>query len=259
MSATPKIKTPLLIGIVLIVGIGAVVVLFRTRRGPSILVRQPIVEPIPGPLVTKSPPRPPADTRDLTGNRFKIKRDALTDEEKARFTVDFQKKFKPAVANWFQAYAGRVPFSLEDLNPEAFKERIGGGNSHDYVFVVDGVTIAVRDQPTQTFVSYMNSPDQSRHLMELPADGRPPITTPPVSRSEVAQMIEQDAGVRFTDDQIRMGLSGLSSGLNGGVHVEVGGDPENVISWKFSLVFGKDGKLVYYMTAPFKMAKPPKS
>jgi len=38
--------------------------------------------------------------------------------------------------------------------------------------------------------------------------------------------------------------------MNGGVQVIVGGDPVNIASWKFTLVFGPDGKLNYYCRGP---------
>ena len=41
--------------------------------------------------------------------------------------------------------------------------------------------------------------------------------------------------------------SGYSGALNGGAIVNVGGNPDNAASWKYDMVFGADGRLVYYL------------
>jgi hypothetical protein len=50
----------------------------------------------------------------------------------------------------------------------------------------------------------------------------------------------------FPPAEIRIIPTAFSSSMNGGVHVNVGGDPNNAASWKYTLVFDPDGKLSYY-------------
>jgi hypothetical protein len=172
--------------------------------------------------------------------------------------VDLDKKYKPVLSNWLAAYAGRVPFEIGDVSLDTFCGWGGSSNAHTYTFVLkDGVTLTIADSKYQnaTYVCDLNAPKQSSLLMELPTDGRSPIMTMPITRADIIDMVERDSGYRYTEGQIRMGPTGLSGSLNGGAHVEIGGNPNNAASWEYSFVFGPDGKLAIYSSDPFAPRK----
>jgi hypothetical protein len=138
-----------------------------------------------------------------------------------------------------------VPFDPESVTPRNLVERLGKDASYnEYVFVVDGITLGVRDAGGAR-VDYLNDPEETRKMATLPK-GQVPIMASPVTRSEVRDMLEADGGSSLTPSEIRMTPSGLSGCLNGGVLVAVGGDAGNGASWKYDVVFGPDAKLAFY-------------
>ncbi len=205
-----------------------------------------------------APPKVPAPASNLPPvkmRKYMLRADEFTEADWGRFTSDFEAHIKPAFSNWCRVYADYAPFDLGRFTTNAFTVKVGRG---DYMFTIDGVTVGVRhatgyagDVPA--FVSYMDNHGQSRMMMELPTDGKPPNLRVPVTRDQVIEMLGRDAGIRYPPDKIRMHPTGLSGALAGGVRFDVGGDPNNGISWDFALVFGPDNKLVYYDTAPFKV------
>jgi hypothetical protein len=84
--------------------------------------------------------------------------------------------------------------------------------------------------------------------MGLPK-GTAPTAATPVAANEVAQMLKADSGKDFNESDIHITPSGYSSALNGGAYVNIGGDPDNAATWEYTLVFGPDGKLAYYLKA----------
>jgi len=169
-------------------------------------------------------------------------------DQKAEFMANFQRKYQPAIAEWCKAFAGHVPVGAEGVTTEDFVERIGVNALYsEYVFVVNGITLGVRDSKGSVRVDYLNDPHQTGKMAVLPDGAKAPIMETPVTREEVAQMIEAAGGSRFPAQEIRMTPSALSGSLNGGVLVHVGGDPDNGASWKYDMVFGPDGKLAYYL------------
>ena len=60
-------------------------------------------------------------------------------------------------------------------------------------------------------------------------------------------MLNLDSGTNFPPAEIRVVPTAFSSAMNGGAHVNVGGDPINSASWNFTMVFGLDGNLNYYL------------
>jgi hypothetical protein len=74
----------------------------------------------------------------------------------------------------------------------------------------------------------------------------PPILSMPVTKEEILAVLLQYTGTQFKPEDIRMIPAALSGALNGGVIVEVGGDPNNALSWAYNFVFDKNGKLAYY-------------
>jgi hypothetical protein len=93
--------------------------------------------------------------------------------------------------------------------------------------------------------AYLNSP-ASKKLMQLPHGERPDPKSP-VAREDLAKMLKADSGTDFAPAEMRVTPTAFSSAMNGGVHVSVGGDPVNIASWRFTMVFGPDAMLTYYM------------
>jgi hypothetical protein len=114
-----------------------------------------------------------------------------------------------------------------------------------YTFILDGITLCVRDDYGAAQVFYLNAP-QSKMLMGLP-NGTAPTTATPVSAIEVSQMVKGVSGTDFTLSDIQITPAGYSSAMDGGAYVSIGGDPDNAATWKYTLVFGSDGKLAYYL------------
>ena len=176
----------------------------------------------------------------------------MSDQDKRAFQKLFLTELKPAISNWSNAYLGHLPFNPEMLCADKLVERFGRNAAfYDYTFVIDGITLAVGDKNGIAKVDYLNDSKQTPKLMAIP-QGQQPVIDYPVSRPEVIQMVNKDSGMNFSDADMRMIQSGVSSAMNGGVHVEVGGDPENCASWNYTLVFGSDGNLVYYCKGPDK-------
>lgn len=245
-------------GAMLLLAVGAIVLLttavFLTSKrdaepggARSEMAPPHLPEANPGLLASTSPPQSQA-----TALARSIRRRAgeMTDAEKQEFRAAFEGRLKPALVKWCQTYEGRIPFSAERVTVGSFVERIGRDGAHyEYVFVVDGVTLGIRESASDsgglTRVAYLNAP-QSKRLMELPSGAGPPSFDLPITKEEVARMLRKESGVEFEPGRIRMIPTGASSVMNGGARVEVGGDPQNFLSWQYTLVFGPDGKLAYY-------------
>jgi len=182
---------------------------------------------------------------------FGVRKAVLTAEEKAALAKKFTSEIKPAVDRWCKAFAGHVPFKAENLNLETFKEQLGRNSSFTiYTFMVDGITLCVRDSKGQVVVNYLNAP-QAKQLMAMPT-GAPPTLQLPVSRSEVIRMVKNESGTEFKAKDVELRATGVASAMNGGAYVDIahlGGDPNNGLC-KVSLVFGPDGSVVYYSRDP---------
>ena len=180
--------------------------------------------------------------------KIKCRASELTQDEKSRLALDFEQRYKRAIANWCKAYDGHVPFTPEEVSAERFVERIGKDDSyHEYIFVVNGITIGVSDLRGSARVDYLNDPQQTRKLAILRDGSVPPSIDIPVAPDDILRMIEADGGTRFEPKELRLRPTGLSGGLNGGLFVNVGGKPNNGASWKYDFVFGPDAKLAYYL------------
>jgi hypothetical protein len=185
--------------------------------------------------------------------RSKIKHRAseFTDQEKAAFAANFDQRYKPVVVRWCNTFAGHVPVAAEDVTAGSLVERIGKDSTYnEYIFVVHGITLGVRDSKGVAECDYLNDPQQTRKLAVLPQGDEHPVVTSPVTREEIMNLVEADGGTQFPPQQVRMTPSGLSGSLNGGVLVSVGGDARNGASWKYDMVFGPDGKLAYFLRGP---------
>jgi hypothetical protein len=197
----------------------------------------------------QTPPATPTNSNIGPPTRLKLKHrfSEFTDEERERFSSDFEGKYKPAVTKWSKAFHGRIPIDPDDLTLKKFVERIGTTPSYsEYIFVVNGITLGVQENRGVVRVDYLNSPAQTRKLAVLPDGSQTPITTSPVTRQEVIEMLEASCGTKYAPTDVRIIPSGLSGSLAGGAFVNVGGNPENGASWKYDMVFGPDGKLAFY-------------
>lgn len=183
-----------------------------------------------------------------TTPKFKYRLTELSPEDRAAFAARFDQKHKPAIAGWCNAFKGHVPFEPDAVAVNNLAERIGVNDSYfEYVFVVDGITLGVRDQNGNVCVDYINNPAKTKQLAELHRLNKPPTVTMPLSRGEIIDMVKAESGRTFSEYEVRIKPSGLSGGLAGGMFVEVGGTPNDGGSSAFDMVFDDDGKLVYYL------------
>jgi hypothetical protein len=217
------------------------------------LPRKKLAEVKPQTMPTNSEAK--TDSNKFNLKQTRLRPTELADNDQEAFQGLFETKLKPAIAKFCEAYQGHVPFSLAAVTPDKLVERIGRNAAfYDYTFVIDGITLSVGYKNGAVKVDYLNDAKQSPKLMALP-QGEQPVIEYPVTRLGVIQMVNKDSGMNFADPDIRMIQSGVSSAMNGGVHVEVGGDPENCASWNYTLVFGNNGNLVYYCKGPDKKFK----
>ena len=211
---------------------------------------QVAVAPEPGTDAALAPEPPSTNKPAARQMRSKLKHKAgeFSEDEKTQFRANFASRYKPAIAKWATAFQGHLPFRPEAVTPEHLFERIGRDSSYnEYIFVVDGITLGVADAKGSAQVDYLNDPKQTQKLAMLPDGTEAPTLKNPVTRHQLVQMLEADSGIRFSAHEIRMTPSGLSGSLNGGVLVAVGGDPENLATWNFDLVFGPDSSLAFYL------------
>ena len=185
--------------------------------------------------------------------KFKRKAMELSDDEKAEFLDSFEKRYKPALAHWCKAFDGHVPFSPDSVTPDNFVERVGKNMTYrENIFVVDGVTLGIQDSHGVARVDYLNDPHQTRQMESLPNGAVAPVLATPVNRTDVIAMLYAESGTQYMPNDVRLIPSGFSGSLNGGVLVQVGGDPENSASWHYDMAFGADGKLGYFLNAIHK-------
>jgi len=199
---------------------------------------------VPAPILNLTVSNPPSL------RKFPIRKRAseFTAEEKSEFSDNFQKRYKTAIQSWAKAYGPHIPLDPDGITLEKLVERVGADSSfNEYVFVVDGITISIRDSKGIAQVAYLNDPTQTQKMQVIPRRAMPPGSEMPLQRQEISDMVLADGGSQFTPDQIRMTPSGFSGGLDGGAIVHIGGDPRNGATWKYDLVFGADGKLAYYL------------
>ena len=196
-------------------------------------------------LLTNAPPSVSSNTTRHV--KVKTRYSEFTDAERAEFEANFESKYKPALSNWCKAYGDHVPFSPDAVTQDKLAERVGvNALYHEYIFVVDGITVGIQDTKGMARVDYLNNPVQTKQLAMQP-DGTAPVIVSPVPRADVIAMLAAESGNQFPPDQVKLVPSGFSGGLNGGVLVHIGGTPDDAASWKYDFVFGSDGKLAYYL------------
>ena len=196
------------------------------------------------PLLQKSSPtNVPLESR----SKIKTRWSDFSDTEKNEFAYNFVERYQPALERWCGAFSNRVPFSPGSVTVNNMVERIGTMPVYrEYIFVVDGITLGIQDKRGVAQVDYLNVPKETGKMTLLP-HAEAPISTTPVSKNEVVKMLAVESGIQLKPNDIRLIPSGYSGALNGGAIVNVGGDPDNAATWKYDMVFGNDGKLVYYL------------
>lgn len=182
--------------------------------------------------------------------KLKFRPNEFSDKEKTDFAENFKTKYRPAIVKWSEAYRGHVPISPGDITIDKLAERVGNDIYSEYIFVVDGVTLGVRDSKAEVTVDYLNVRRETQKLNTLANGSEVPKVTSPVNQQEILRMVRDDIGAQIAAKDVRTISSGVSSGLNGGAVVEVGGDPNNFASWRLNLVFSADGSLAYYLKNP---------
>ncbi len=188
-----------------------------------------------------------------TPPRLKIPASELRADEKADFEKKFVEKLKPAVERWCKTYEGHVPFRLEDVTPDKFRERFGDSPAfYDYGFVINGTTLSVVDYHGEVFVAYLMSPAAAL-LFQIPENPEPPKPVS-VTREEVLRLLKADSGQDFPPEQIAMRPTAYAGAMNGGVSVDVGEGVNAAYAplFKYTMVFGPDGNLACYGRRLFK-------
>jgi len=87
---------------------------------------------------------------------------------------------------------------------------------------------------------------ETKKMMGLP-NGERPIMQIPIDRLELLAMVQSDLGQPISPTELRVTSSSVATALNGGAIVEVGGDPNNSVTWKANLVFNSSGQITYYL------------
>lgn len=183
---------------------------------------------------------------ELAGLRKRLTE--FSEEERQKFEADFRSRLKPAIVKWAEAFDGHLPFSADDVTPDNLAERIGRDDRfREHVFVVNGITLGLRDANGDAAVDYLNNPIETKKLAVLPNNQGPPKIDRPISREKLIEMLAADSGNRFQLHEVRIKPSGFSGSLNGGSLVQVGGNPGNSATWKYDMVIGADGRLAFYL------------
>ena len=191
-----------------------------------------------------------APARDSNMARVKYRASEMTAEEKAKFEAVFTRKIKPAVERWCAVYAEHAPFRPEEVTLDKFKEWIfPGGPGEGYAFVVNGTTVTLDANNGKVVLDYIMAPGAAL-LWQTPNSAPPPLEGS-VTMGEALRLLKADSGRDFPPDQIAMRPTGRSGAMNGGVYVDVGENvKQRTEDAEYSLVFGPDGRLVYYLWNP---------
>ena len=171
----------------------------------------------------------------------------MTEEQKAQLAKKFQDRFKPALAKWCHAYAGRIPFNQDDVTLSEFHSILG---YNLYTFMVNGDTLTFVDLPDSARVAYMSHGKTLQTLNTVPMGGNAPVLSIPITRDAIISMVKEDTGLTFHPDQVEISPTGAASSLSGGAFVHVGRQMMNggeVFNGKnITMVFGQGGSLVQY-------------
>jgi hypothetical protein len=180
-----------------------------------------------------------------------VRADDLSPSEKDELAKKLREKFRPAMERWAKAYGSRLPIAPDDVTLDRFSDRLGDDL---YTFVLGDFTLTFDESKDSTKVSYLASRKALIQLNKSPT-GEAPKTDLPVTREEIARMVQADTGVSFKPNEILMTPTGIGFAMNGGANIRIG-PPKIALPAvsgpdKLDIVVGPDGKLAYYMRDPF--------
>lgn len=239
-----------LIWIVGAMGILIVIFSFSKNRnsGESLIQPQTLIDRRPVLPSEGSNVMQKAESGYVFPSHFRKRASNFSQSERDKFLLDFEQRYRPAISNWCDAFAGHLPFRFDEVTPEKLVERFSKDDSFaEHVFVINGITLGIRDSRGTAVVDYLNNPEQTKKLAVLPKNAGPPIVEMPLSREDVIKIIEADSGKTYQPYEVRMKPSGFSGSLNGGAFVQIGGDPANGATWNYDLVFASDSQLAFYL------------
>jgi len=176
----------------------------------------------------------------------------LSASEKDELAKKFREKFRPAMERWANAYGNRLPIAPDDVTLDKFADRLGGDL---YTFVLGDFTLTFAESTNSAKVWYLASRKATIQLNNPPAGSEAPKTDLPVTREEIARMVQADTGVSLKPSEILMSPTGLGFAMNGGAYIRIG-PPKIALPAvsgpdKLDMVIGPDGKLAYYMRAGY--------
>jgi len=195
---------------------------------------------------TRSAPKP---DRPDSRTRVRDRASEMTPQQRAEFEKKFAQSIRPAVEKWCALYAGHSPIRASDVTADKLRELVFPGSPcQGYGFVIDGTTLCVEDNRGVVYVEYLMAP-AARNLLRL-STGDAPLADISVSREEIVRLLQADSGKEFPPSQIAIRPTNRASAMNGGVFVDAGegvNDPKGGPPPQFSIVFGPDGNLAYYL------------
>lgn len=170
-------------------------------------------------------------------------------EPHADIAAKFESEFKPALAKWYAAYGGHIPFKPEDVTMAQFHSK---PLRDSYTFMVNGHTLVFAERQDGPRVSYMTAKDALAAMNAMPTNGAMPDVSVPIARADVLKWLKADTGMDYAPESVTIRPTGESGALQGGAEVQVGGQmPDGrgrlLTLTNVTLVFGKHGTLVYYL------------
>lgn len=170
----------------------------------------------------------------------------LTPAERKTLEELFNERFKPAINKWANAYKGRIPFDVSEINLTNFYAVSAGC----YTFMIGSTTFVIYNSRDKAKVFYLMTKQGAHDLNSIPKDGKPRDLSVPVTREQVLKMAEADTGLHYELKDVVINPTGAFCTIDGGADIEVGIKHENGMEIaainNLSFVIGKDGKLITY-------------
>jgi hypothetical protein len=245
-----RVRAKIIVVLVLtLIVVGVAFVSHRRSATPNGLTSATTQTETPIPVTQKeaTPTQPNLPTNLLHA----VRASDLSASEKEEVAKKLRDKFRPAMERWAKAYGDRLPIQPGDVTLDKFADRIGDSL---YTFVLGDFTLTFNESKDSAKVSYLASRRALIQLNKSPT-GEAPKTDLPVTREEIARMVQVDTGVSFKPNEILMAPTGIGFAMNGGANIRIG-PPKIALPAvsgpdKLDIVVGPDGKLAYYMRDPF--------
>lgn len=221
---------------ILLIGIGLVVALLLIFSQHKVPPKQTVME-----LVNQKTNVPPI--KQILVNKPASQ---LTAKERATLQELFNERFKPAIDRWANAYKGRIPFDVSQINLKNFYA-VSAGN---YTFMIGSTTFVIYNGVNGAKVFYMMTKQGAKDLNSIPSDGKPRDLTVPVTREQVLKMAEADTETHYELKDVVIKPTATFCNIDGGANVEVGIKYENggmlVRPNNLFFVLDSNGMLVTY-------------